>query len=74
MKKAFIVLEDGHVFEGKRFGADGETLGELVFTTGMVGYIETLTDPCYCGQIVVQTFPLLGNYGMIYEDTEGKKS
>ncbi len=74
MKKAFIVLEDGHIFEGKRFGADGETLGELVFTTGMVGYIETLTDPCYCGQIVVQTFPLLGNYGMIYEDTEGKKS
>ena len=74
MKKAFIVLEDGHIFEGKRFGADGETLGELVFTTGMVGYIETLTDPCYYGQIVVQTFPLLGNYGMIYEDTEGKKS
>ncbi|MBQ8782684.1 MAG: glutamine-hydrolyzing carbamoyl-phosphate synthase small subunit [Clostridia bacterium] len=74
MKKAFIVLEDGHVFEGKRFGADGDALGELVFTTGMVGYIETLTDPCYCGQIVVQTFPLLGNYGMIYEDTEGKKS
>lgn len=74
MKKAFIVLEDGHIFEGKRFGADGETLGELVFTTGMVGYIETLTDPCYHGQIVVQTFPLLGNYGMIYEDTEGKKS
>lgn len=74
MKKAFIVLEDGHIFEGKRFGAEGDTLGELVFTTGMVGYIETLTDPCYCGQIVVQTFPLLGNYGMIYEDTEGKKS
>ncbi len=74
MKKAFIVLEDGHVFEGKRFGADGDTLGELVFTTGMVGYIETLIDPCYCGQIIVQTFPLLGNYGMIYEDTEGKKS
>ncbi len=74
MKKAFIVLEDGHIFEGKRFGADGETLGELVFTTGMVGYIETLTDPCYYGQIVVQTFPLLGNYGMIYEDTQGKKS
>lgn len=74
MKKAFIVLEDGHIFEGKRFGADGEALGELVFATNMVGYIETLTDPCYCGQIVVQTFPLLGNYGMIYEDTEGKKS
>ena len=74
MKKAFIVLENGQVFEGQRFGADGEALGELVFTTGMVGYIETLTDPCYYGQIVVQTFPLLGNYGMINEDTEGKKS
>ncbi len=74
MKKAFIVLEDGHVFEGQRFGADGDAIGELVFTTGMVGYIETLTDPSYYGQIIVQTFPLLGNYGMIEEDTEGKKS
>lgn len=74
MKKAFIVLEDGHVFEGQRFGAEGEALGELVFSTGMVGYIETLTDPSYYGQIIVQTFPLLGNYGMIEEDTEGKKS
>ncbi len=73
MKKAFIVLEDGSVFEGQRFGADGEALGELVFSTGMVGYIETLTDPCYYGQIIVQTFPLLGNYGMINQDTNGKK-
>ncbi len=74
MKKAFIVLEDGHIFEGKRFGAEGEALGELVFATNMVGYIEALTDPCYYGQIIVQTFPLLGNYGMIYDDTQGKKS
>lgn len=74
MKKAFIVLEDGHIFEGKRFGAEGDAIGELVFATNMVGYIEALTDPCYYGQIIVQTFPLLGNYGMIYDDTEGKKS
>ncbi len=73
MKKAFIVLEDGHIFEGQRFGAEGEAIGELVFSTGMVGYIETLTDPSYYGQIIVQTFPLLGNYGMIDEDTNGKK-
>ena len=74
MKKVFIVLEDGHVFEGKRFGADGEILGELVFTTGMGGYIETLTDPSYYGQIVMQTFPLIGNYGIMEEDFESKKS
>ena len=74
MKKVYIVLEDGHVFEGRRFGAEGEALGELVFTTGMVGYIETLTDPSYYGQIVMQTFPLIGNYGMIEADTESKKS
>ena len=74
MKKVYIVLEDGHIFEGRRFGAEGEALGELVFTTGMVGYIETLTDPSYYGQIVMQTFPLIGNYGMIEADTESKKS
>ena len=73
MKKAYLVLEDGHVFEGERFGADGETVGELVFNTGMVGYIETLTDPCFYGQIVMQTFPLIGNYGMIEEDTQSDK-
>ena len=74
MKKVFIVLEDGHIFEGKRFGADGEILGELVFTTGMGGYIETLTDPSYYGQIVMQTFPLIGNYGIMEEDFESEKS
>lgn len=67
----YILLEDGHVFEGKRFGADGDTLGELVFTTGMVGYVETITDPSYYGQIVMHTFPQIGNYGMIREDCEG---
>ena len=72
MKKAYLILDGGQVFEGYRFGAEGEALGELVFTTGMVGYIETLTDPSYYGQIVLQTFPLIGNYGMISEDFEGK--
>ena len=73
MKKMYIVLEDGHVFEGKGYGATGETVGELVFTTGVVGYIETLTDAAYYGQIVLQTFPLIGNYGIINEDTNGAK-
>ena len=74
MKKMYIVLSDGHVFEGKSFGAYGESLGELVFTTGMVGYIETLTDPSYYGQIVMHTFPLIGNYGMIKKDMESASS
>lgn len=73
MKKMYIVLEDGHIFEGKGYGATGETVGELVFTTGVVGYIETLTDAAYYGQIVLQTFPLIGNYGIIDEDTMGAK-
>ena len=73
MKKMYIVLSDGHVFEGKGYGATGEASGELVFTTGVVGYIETLTDAAYYGQIVLQTFPLIGNYGMIDEDTNNTK-
>ena len=67
-KKAFLVLADGTVFEGKSFGAEGTVMGEVVFTTAMVGYQETLTDPCYRGQMVVQTFPLIGNYGTNGED------
>ena len=67
-KKAFLVLADGTVFEGKSFGAEGAVIGEVVFTTAMVGYQETLTDPCYRGQLVVQTFPLIGNYGTNEED------
>ena len=67
-KKAFLVLADGTVFEGKSFGAEGNVIGEVVFTTSMVGYQETLTDPCYSGQMVVQTFPLIGNYGTNDED------
>ncbi len=73
-KKVYLTLENGKVFEGYSFGAEREVIGELVFTTGMTGYIETLTDPSYYGQIVAQTFPLIGNYGMILADRESKKS
>lgn len=74
MRKAYLVLQDGQVFEGLRFGAERDTIGELVFTTGMCGYIETLTDPSYYGQIVLQTYPMIGNYGVISDDFEGKCS
>lgn len=70
--KRYLVLQDGTVFEGQAFGSDITSIGELVFTTGMCGYIETLTDPSYYGQIVLQTFPLIGNYGIIEPDFEGK--
>ncbi len=73
MKKVYIVLEDGHIFEGKSFGAEGEALGELVFTTSVVGYVATLTDPRYYGQIIMQTFPLIGNYGYISAQRESDK-
>lgn len=65
-----LSLENGMVFKGKAFGAPGEVTGEVVFTTGMTGYIETLTDPSYHGQIVLQTFPLIGNYGVMSPDFE----
>ena len=71
-EKAYLVLSDGTICEGWRFGAPVNRIGELVFTTGMCGYIETLTDPSYGGQIVMQTFPLIGNYGIIPEDFEGE--
>ncbi len=67
-KKASLVLANGTVFEGRSFGAEGKTIGEVVFNTLMVGYQETLSDPAYCGQIVTQTFPLIGNYGINSED------
>ena len=70
-KTAFLLLENGTLIEGKSFGAVKEAIGEIVFNTGMVGYLNTLTDPCYCGQIVMQTFPLIGNYGVIPEEIEG---
>ncbi len=73
-KKRYLILANGDVFEGGAFGADASAVGELVFTTGMDGYIETLTDPSYYGQIVMHTFPLIGNYGMISEDMESDSS
>lgn len=68
--KAFLILANGQVFEGTGCGAAGCVTGEAVFTTGMNGYLETLTDPSYYGQLVVQTFPLIGNYGIISRDFE----
>lgn len=67
----YLVLENGEYWQGESFGAaDQDVTGEVVFTTGMTGYLETLTDPSYCGQMVVQTFPLIGNYGIIPSDFE----
>ena len=71
MKRAYLVLKNGKIFEGFSFGAEKNSVGELVFTTSMEGYLETITDPSYKGQIVIQTFPLIGNYGVIPEDFEG---
>ncbi|MGN0824361.1 MAG: carbamoyl phosphate synthase small subunit [Candidatus Coproplasma sp.] len=70
--KVYLTLQNGRQFVGYRFGAEGDVVGELVFTTGMTGYIETLTDPSYFGQIVIQTFPLIGNYG-VTPDNESRK-
>ncbi|MBQ3079913.1 MAG: glutamine-hydrolyzing carbamoyl-phosphate synthase small subunit [Clostridia bacterium] len=72
MEKAYLILENGRIFEGERFGARSDAFGEIVFQTGMVGYLEELTDPCYAGQILVNTFPLQGNYGAIAGDVSGK--
>ncbi len=71
--KAALILENGQTFVGKAFGYIKETVGEVVFTTNMTGYQETLTDPSYAGQIVVMTFPLIGNYGINLEDMESRK-
>ena len=68
---AYLVLANGDIYEGRRIGAPLDRMGELVFTTGMEGYLETLTDPSYYGQIVTHSFPLIGNYGVIPEDFEG---
>jgi len=69
-RKALLVLEDGAFFEGSVFAGDGETMGEVVFNTGMTGYQEVITDPSYKGQIVAMTYPLVGNYGINDEDME----
>lgn len=68
--KAYLILADGHVFTGESFGAIKETICEWVFNTSMTGYTEILTDPSYAGQGVVMTYPLIGNYGVSYEDEE----
>lgn len=73
MSKALLVLEDGKVFSGRSYGSEGKTLGEVVFCTGMTGYQETLTDPSYSGQIVVQTAPHIGNTGVNSRDEESSK-
>lgn len=72
-QKAILVLEDGKIFYGLNFGAEGETIGEICFNTGMTGYQEILTDPSYCGQIVTMTYPHIGNYGVNPEDVESDK-
>lgn len=72
--KAYVMLENGRIFEGYSFGAKGTSFGEIVFATGMTAYEETLTDPSYYGQIVTQTFPLIGNYGVNNEDYESNTS
>ena len=73
MHKAHLVLEDGSVFTGEQYGVQGQSLGELVFATGMTGYQETLTDPSYAGQIVMQTFPHIGIVGTNATDAESSK-
>lgn len=71
--KRFLLLGDGSVFEGKPLGADGVTVGEVVFNTGMTGYQEILTDPSYAGQMVMLTYPLIGNYGINEDDFESDR-
>jgi carbamoyl-phosphate synthase small subunit len=71
--KALVALADGTVFEGRSFGASGESLGEMVFNTSMTGYQEILTDPSYAGQIVSMTYPMIGNYGVTPADDESSK-
>lgn len=73
IRPAYLILADGTVFKGRNMGIAGTTIGEVVFTTGMTGYQETLTDPSYYGQLVTQTFPLIGNYGVNSEDKESSR-
>ena len=71
--KAFLILEDGQIFEGTSIGSRREVISEIVFNTSMTGYLEVMTDPSYAGQAVVMTYPLIGNYGICYEDMESVK-
>lgn len=68
--KAYLILEDGSVYEGENVGACREAVSEIVFNTSMTGYLEVMTDPSYAGQAVVMTYPLIGNYGICYDDME----
>lgn len=72
--KAFLILEDGTVFEGTHIGADKEIISEIVFNTSMAGYLEVLTDPSYAGQAVCMTYPLIGNYGICRDDMESRRA
>lgn len=72
-RKGYLLLADGQLYEGTLLGAEKSVMAELVFTTGMVGYLETITDPSYEGQMVVQTFPTIGNYGVIPADFESRR-
>jgi carbamoyl-phosphate synthase small subunit len=72
-KKAFLVLEDGSIYQGYCFGAEVEAFGEVVFCTSMIGYQEMLTDPSFAGQILVPTYPLIGNYGINEQDIESSR-
>ena len=71
MRKGYLVLEDGEIFAGQRFGGEGNPVGELVFHTSAGGYLETITDPGFAGQIVMETYPLIGNYGVNWDELEG---
>lgn len=73
-EKAYLLLADGTILEGIHFGVKGTAIGEVVFTTGMTAYQETMTDPSYYGQLVIQTFPLIGNYGVNEADNESDRS
>ena len=72
--KAYLILEDGTVFEGTSIGSTREVISEIVFNTSMTGYLEVLTDPSYAGQAVVMTYPLIGNYGICKEDMESGRA
>ena len=72
--KAYLILEDGTVFEGTSIGSSREVISEIVFNTSMTGYLEVLTDPSYAGQAVVMTYPLIGNYGICREDMESRQA
>ena len=72
--KAYLILEDGSVYEGNSVGAEKSVVSEIVFNTSMTGYLEVMTDPSYAGQAVVMTYPLIGNYGICYEDIESNKA